>query len=128
MAIRAFPELHDTHLVAIEFLPGASIRLEFRSAGIRRQLVLAGVVNFFCCGMLEGNIVDSVEFLGPDDVTSDDVAYFVEREGRRQSVERLHQRLKEARLSFLLLSPSYGAELGCVCSEVKFDGLEADSG
>lgn len=116
MPIKQLSELHDAHLVSITYLPGAAIQLDFQASGRRRSVLLTGVVHFFCSGMLEGNIVESVEVIDADDVSSDELAYFVEKEGRGQSVETLRKTVTGKRLSTVLLSPSYGAELGCVCS------------
>lgn len=93
MATKQLPELHDAHLVGITYLPGAAIQLDFQESETRRSMLLTGVVHFFCSGMLEGNIVESVEIVDPDDVSSDDLAYFVENEGRGQSVKRCERQL-----------------------------------
>ena len=119
MAIKQLSELHDAHLVGIRYLPGAAIQLDFQASGTRRSVLLTGVVHFFCSGMLEGNIVESVEVIDADDISSDELAYFVEKEGRGQSVETLRRTVTDKRLSTMLLSPSYGAEWGCVCSSAE---------
>jgi hypothetical protein len=107
--------------VGITYLPGATIQLDFETvASERRVLLLTGVVHFFCTGMLEGNIVLSVEVIDADDLSSDDLAYFVEQEGRGQSVDALRRTVTDKRLCTVLLSPTYGAELGCVCSAAAF--------
>ena len=82
---------------------------------------LNGVVYFFCSGMLEGNIVGSVEVIEAGDVSAKDLAYFVEMEGRGQSTDALSRTISGKQLSMVLLSPSYGAELGCVCAAVVHD-------
>lgn len=117
MTVKQLPELHDARLVGITYLPGAVIRLDFQTVdSMGKSLLLTGVVHFFCTGMLEGNIVESVEIIDADNVSADELAYFVEKEGRGQLVEALRKTVSGKRLSTLLLSPSYGAELGCVCS------------
>ena len=68
--------------------------------------------------MLEGNIVESVEIIVGDGLSVDDLSYFVEKEGRGQSADQLRKKVHDQRICLVLLSPSYGAELGCVCSEV----------
>ena len=118
MAVKQLPELHDAHLVGITYLSGAAIQLDFQASGARISVLLTGVVHFYCTGMLEGNIVQGVEVIDADDVSSDELAYFVEKEGRGQSVEMLRKTVAGKRLCTVLLSPSYGAELGCVCSGV----------
>lgn len=120
MAVKQLSELHDGRLVGITYLPGAVIQLDFQTVGsTRRSVLLTGVVHFFCTGMLEGNIVESVEIIDADDVSSDELAYFVEKEGRGQSAEVLRKTVTGKRLHMVLLSPSYGAELGCVCSAIS---------
>lgn len=117
MTVKLLAELHDAHLVGITYVPGAEIRLEFRTVSSKpSSILLTGVVHFFCTGMLEGNIVESVEIIDADDVSTDDLAYFVEKEGRGQSVEALRKKVAANKLITVLLSPSYGAELGCICS------------
>lgn len=116
MAIKQLSELHDAHFVGITYLPEAAIRLDFQTSVARRSVLLTDVVHFFCTGMLEGNIVESVEIISADDVFADELAYFVEKEGRGRSVEMLRKTVDNQRLSMVLLSPSYGAELGCVCA------------
>lgn len=115
-AIKQLSELHDAHLVGITYLPDAVIQLDFQISGTRISVLLTDVVHFFCTGMLEGNIVESVEIIDADDVSSDELAYFVEKEGRGQSVGTLRKTVTGKRLSTVLLSPSYGAELGSVCA------------
>jgi len=117
MTVKQLRVLHDARLVGIAYLPGASIRLDFEKADAGKTSVsLNGVVHFFCTGMLEGNIAESVEVVETGDVSADDLAYFVQKEGRGQSIEALSQTINNKRLSMVLLSPSYGAELGCVCA------------
>jgi hypothetical protein len=121
MTVKQLSELHDARLVGVTYLPGATIQLDFETvASARRVMLFTGVVHFFCTGMLEGNIVESVEVIDADDLSSDDLAYFVEKEGRGQSVDALRRTVTDKRLSTVLLSPSYGAELGCVCSAAAF--------
>jgi hypothetical protein len=120
MTVRSIHQLHDARLVGINYLPNASIRLDFEQVdGQKVAVLLNQVLYFFCTGMLEGNIVQSVEILADADVTDRELAYFVEREGRGQSAETLGRAIKAKQLSMLLLSPSYGAELGCVCAGVE---------
>src|SRR4051812_9155637 len=115
MTVKQLRELHDARLVSIAYLPNASIRLDFEKADAGKASVsLNGVAHFFCTGMLEGNIVQSVEVVETGDVSAEDLAYFVQKEGRGQSIEALSQTIKSRQLSMVLLSPSYGAELGCV--------------
>jgi hypothetical protein len=116
MAIKELPELHDSHLVGVSYLPDRAIQLEFQAPGTRKTVLLTGVVHFFCTGMLEANIVESVELIDAEDVSSDELTFFVEKEARGQSVESLRRTIASKRLSMVLLSPSYGAELGCACS------------
>ncbi|HET6629114.1 MAG TPA: hypothetical protein VFG91_05035 [Woeseiaceae bacterium] len=119
MTVRLLRELHDACLVGITYLPNSSIRLDFEKVDAGKTSVsLHGVVHFFCTGMLEGNIVQSVEVVETGDVSADDLAYFVEKEGRGQTIEALSKTINSKQLSMVLLSPSYGAELGCVCAEV----------
>jgi hypothetical protein len=119
MSVEKLSELHDACLVGLAYLAGASIRLDFEKVDLTKTSVsLTGVVHFFCTGMLEGNIVESVEVIDTNDVSADDLEYFVKKEGRGQSVDALRQTINSKRLSMVLLGPSYGAELGCVCSAV----------
>jgi hypothetical protein len=121
MTVKQLRELHDGRLVCIAYLPNASIRLDFERADAgKTSISLNGVVHFFCTGMLEGNIVESVEIVETSDVSAEDLAYFVQKEGRGQSIEALSQTINSKRLSMVLLSPSYGAELGCVCVVVAY--------
>jgi len=92
-------------------------RLDFDKAGRRTSVLLTDVVHFFCTGMLEGNIVESVEIIDAGDISSEELAYFVEKEGRGQSIETLRRTVMSEQLYTVLLSPSYGAELGCVCAK-----------
>lgn len=74
--------------------------------------------------MLEGNIVESVEVIDAGDVSSVEIGYFAEKEGRGQKADALRKAIHERRLSMVLLVPSYGAELGCVCVSVTQDGID----
>jgi hypothetical protein len=114
--------LHDAQLIGISYLADASIRLDFVTSEMRqRRVLLTGVIHFFCSGMLEGNIVESVEAIDADSVSSEDLSHFVTKEGRGQSVESLAKTINGNRLFMVLLSPSYGAELGCVCAGVSHE-------
>lgn len=113
-------DLHDARLVGIAYGDDRSILIDcIATSSAKRVLKLLGVVNFFCSGMLEGNIVESVEIVKGDDISAEDLKYFVGKEGRGQSVVQLQKKIHDQRLCVVLLSPSYGAELGCVCSEVE---------
>jgi hypothetical protein len=68
--------------------------------------------------MLAGNIVQSVEVLAASDVTDQDLAYLLEREGRGESAGVPGQAIRGKQLSMLSLTPSYGAGLGCVCAAI----------
>lgn len=115
-------DLHDARLVGIAYGDDRSIRIDcVTTSSANRTLKLLGVVNFFCSGMLEGNIVESVEIVKGDDISAEDLKYFVGKEGRGQSVAQLQKKIHDQRLCVVLLSPSYGAELGCVCSEVELN-------
>jgi hypothetical protein len=119
MSIRAITGLHDARLTGIIYLENREIVLHFtKGDSSKTSLLLNGVVNFFCTGMLEGNIVLSVEILNAEDISADDLAYFVEKEERGQKVPRLQNMIREKGLCMLLLSPSYGAELACICLAV----------
>jgi len=119
MLIKQLSELHDAHIVGVAYLTGESIRLDFEEVDAsKRSLLLTGVVHFFCTGMLEGNIVDSVEVIDTDDISGEDLKYFVDKEGRGQTAEALRRTITSKRLFMMLLSPSYGAELGCICSTI----------
>jgi len=119
MSVRAITSLHDARLTGINYLENRKIQLEFTKVDLSKAIIcLNGVVNFFCSGMLEGNIVLSVEILDAEDISTDDMVYFVEKEERGQSVANLQKAIHERWLCMLLLSPSYGAELACVCSAV----------
>ncbi len=112
-------DLHDAHLVGIAYGEDRSIHIDcVTTSSEKRVLRLIGVVNFFCSGMLEGNIIESVEVVKDDDISAEDLKYFVEKEGRGQPVAQLQKRIRDQQLCVVLLSPSYGAELGCVCSEI----------
>ena len=78
----------------------------------------AAVYYFFCDQLLEGNTVLSVDVLATESILTKDLAHFVEREGRGQSVIRLKKKIADENLCMLLLDSSYGAELGCVCAAV----------
>lgn len=120
MAVELMHELHDAHLVGIVYLPDAVVRLDFRTAdSLAMSLTLTGVIHFFCTGMLEGNIVDSVEIIDSHEVSAAELAHFADREGRGQSVEQLRRTISSQQLLTVLLTPSYGAELGCVCSAAQ---------
>jgi hypothetical protein len=113
-------KLHDATLVGIEYASAKVINLTFRTAmGMRHVLKLDGVVNFYCTGMLEGNIVESVEVLSPENIEQSDRDYFVSKEGRGQTSVQLENAIRKEGLSMLLLSPSYGAEVGAVCKAVN---------
>lgn len=119
MGIKQLSVLHDARLVGVSYLADSSIRLDFEiGASVKKSVLLQGVVNFFCSGMLEGNIVDSVEVIDADDVSQEDLNFFVEKEGRGQKADVLKNKIDNSRLSMVLVSPSYGAELGCICAGV----------
>jgi hypothetical protein len=120
MSIKEIKDLHDAHLIGIQYLANREIRLDFtRVDSSEASIRLTGVVNFFCNGMLEGNTILSVEVLDADDISADDVAHFVKNEARGQQASQLDKIIQEKKLCMLLLSPSYGAELACVCSAVS---------
>lgn len=124
MATRLLSGLHDARLVGVSYLADASICLDFvTTKSIKSCVTLAGVVYFFCSEMLEGNIVESVEIIDAGDVSPKEIAYFVEKEGRGQKADALRKAIRDRRLSMVLLVPSYGAELGCVCASVAQDGI-----
>lgn len=115
-------ELHDSKLVEVAYEADTSIRLGFLTVSSKRvDVTLGDVANFFCNGMLDGNIVESIEILPYDEISEDDVKYFVGKEGRGESVPRLRQKILEKHLHLILLSPSYGAELGCICGTVRIE-------
>jgi hypothetical protein len=119
-----FRELHDAKLIAITFHGKKEIGIEFETvSGRRKKLMLSGVVNFFCSGMLEGNIVSSVESTASNEITNDDRAYFVAKEGRGQTVAQLEKAINQQGLRMISIAPSYGAEIGCVCTSVRFDSV-----
>jgi hypothetical protein len=89
-------------------------------ASVKRTLAMLRVVNFFCSGMLEGNIVQSVEVVDAGDISAEDLKYFVSKEGRGQTVAQLEKAIQDQSLCMVLLTPSYGAELACVCADVEF--------
>ncbi|MGH8291649.1 MAG: hypothetical protein ACREV7_22170 [Steroidobacteraceae bacterium] len=122
MKTRLLPELHDARLIGISYLADASIRLDFVTTESANMCVLlTGVVHFFCSGMLEGNIVESVEVIDAGDISSEDLTHFVEKEGRGQKIDALKEIIDDRQLSMILLSPSYGAEVGGVCAGVAYD-------
>jgi hypothetical protein len=119
MSIREITGLHDARLTGINYLDNSKIQLEFTKVDLSKARIwLNGVVNFFCTRMLEGNIVLSVEIFDAEDISPDDMAYFVEKEARGEKVSHLQKAIHDKGLCMLLLSPSYGAELACVCSAV----------
>jgi hypothetical protein len=113
-------QFHDSKLVGLKFEPQKSITLEFEVLGGQpKRITCTGVASFFCTGMLEGNIVDSIEVVSAKDLQNDDLTYFVGREGRGQASEQLGKVIRAKDLKMLLIAPSYGAEVGCVCSSVQ---------
>jgi|SRR5450755_4367704 hypothetical protein len=119
MSTRKITDLHDARLTGINYLQDSKIQLEFTKVDLSKASIwLNGVVSFFCTGMLEGNIVLSVEIFDAEDISLDDMAYFVEMEARGQQVSHLQMAIRDKGLCMLQLVPSYGAELACVCSAV----------
>ncbi len=119
MSIRGITQLYDAHLTGIDYLPDRTISLRFTTVDSARvQILLSGVVSFFCTGMLENNIVLNLEVLDTEDISVLDLAYFVEKEARGRAVSSLQEAIQSNRLSMLLLSPAYGAELACICAGV----------
>jgi hypothetical protein len=114
-------ELHDARLVGIAYGSDRSIHMDFITvASVKRTLAMLRVVNFFCSGMLEGNIVQSIEVVDAGDISAEDLKYFVSKEGRGQTVAQLEKAIQDQSLCMVLLTPSYGAELACVCADVAF--------
>jgi hypothetical protein len=112
--------LHDSKIISIAFGSHKVILIEFLTTSAQRMTVeFRGVVNFYCNGMLEGNIVESMEVTTSKDIAQEDLAYFVRREGRGQSVEQLEKTIKTNELSLVFILPSYGAEIGCVCAKIQ---------
>jgi len=121
MDTKLLSELHDAQLVGMAYESDRSIRIDFITVAlVKRTLTMLRVVNFFCGGMLEGNIVQSVEVVPADDISAEDLKYFVNKEGRGQSVAQLENSIGAQSLCMVLLSPSYGAELACVCADIAF--------
>lgn len=111
---------HDARLVGVTYMEEHAIQLDFVATdSARLRLTLRGVVYFFCSRMLEGNIVESIDVIATNDVAADDLKFFVEKEGRGQSVDNLARTIRDKNLRMVLLSPSYGAEVGCVCSSLE---------
>lgn len=115
---------HDANLVGVTYSEGHEIQLDFVASDSERlRLILRGVVYFFCSGMLEGNIVSSIDVIETNDVAADDLKFFVAKEGRGQAVENLARAIRDKNLRMVLISPSYGAEVGCVCSSVELSKI-----
>lgn len=111
---------HDARLVSVAYMEDQAIQLEFIATdSAKLRLTLRGVAYFFCNRLLEGNIIESIDVIETSDVAADDLWFFVEKEGRGQSVDALAKTIRDKNLCMVLISPSYGAEVGCVCSSIE---------
>lgn len=118
--VAGFGRLHDSKIVSISFGSHKDVVIEFLTTSSQRTTVqFRGVVNFYCNGMLEGNIVESMEVSTSKNLAHEDLGYFVRREGRGQSVEQLEKAITTKDLTLAFILPSYGAEIGCVCAGIE---------
>jgi hypothetical protein len=111
--------LHDSQLIGID-LAVNDTKITFKLTDGSISLIhINGIDRLFCKDLLEENIVSKVDIISCDNITNSDAEYFVSMHAVLSDHVSYLKHIKKLSKVMLIVESSYGAELGCVCSNIK---------
>lgn len=119
------PDFHDGHLEGL-FVSGSSAKVFLKTvAGERFTLVLKGVERLRAQNFHEGNIVFSVDFIQPGQLSPELIDWTYGHDGDKQDsvmdnrVRSIFERVKQMGLKALEISASYGCSAAAVFKDYE---------
>lgn len=118
------PKLHDDYLTGIQLLPEKQCRLtiDHRDGGTS-QVLLSGVQELRVDDFWGGNIIFELEIADPARI---DEKYVRDVLGYKQLISpdyvaKRFESLKSGELILVIISPSYGCYLRCLCTKCELE-------
>lgn len=121
------PDIHDGELRRIEIPGDGSISLTIETTGKQlRSIILEGVEDFRCDGLLAGNII--LDLRQVESPTLEDLARVACREtrlkdevplGESERLGRRQEAVQQGKLLFLRLESSYGCVMDALCRRYR---------
>ena len=113
------PDLHDGSLIGIE-IDANDIIASFRTVnGKPVELRFRSVHYFKCDDFREGNIVLDLEISHAGDIEPKSLGAWLHGNPTASELKALISKVKSSNWKCVMINPSYGAEVTCICENVE---------